>query len=291
MPNFPPMNYNNRERTGSLTEDPDTSTAQPVLAGLTQLFQGIRANRVAQGQRTTPVGLSSILGAYQTYQQSQATQQQQQANNMLKQFYAQVEMERLGRERTSAGYSRQEESRKQQTFEERKLPKVEALRSDFEQSIKPFLDARDGHLQVEASFGDDTPASDIAMIFGFMKVVDPRSTVRESEAATAKNAAGVPERVRTLYNNLIKGDQLGPTQRADYLRQSRKLILEKQNKYKKDIDEFKRIAQKSNLDPDLIIRDVFLDDKKLKNEGKLMKDASGNMALVYDDGSFEEVRQ
>lgn len=62
-----------------------------------------------------------------------------------------------------------------------------------------------------------SPAGDIALIFGFMKMQDPTSTVREGEYATAQNAAGIPERIRQAYNKALTGEGLTPEMRADYV--------------------------------------------------------------------------
>ena len=55
------------------------------------------------------------------------------------------------------------------------------------------------------------PAS-IAMVFKFMKALDPTSVVREGEFATAENSAGIPEALRNTYNKLMEGGRLGPQQ-------------------------------------------------------------------------------
>lgn len=55
------------------------------------------------------------------------------------------------------------------------------------------------------------PAS-IALVFKFMKALDPTSVVREGEFATAENSAGVPEGVRNMYNRFMNGERLGENQ-------------------------------------------------------------------------------
>lgn len=63
--------------------------------------------------------------------------------------------------------------------------------------------------------GEGSPMGDIGLIFSYMKTLDPGSVVREGEQASAQNAAGVPERIRNYYNQLIAGERLSPEQRAD----------------------------------------------------------------------------
>lgn len=63
--------------------------------------------------------------------------------------------------------------------------------------------------------GEGTAMGDLGLIFSYMKTLDPGSVVREGEQASAQNAAGVPERIRNYYNQLIAGQRLSPEQRAD----------------------------------------------------------------------------
>jgi hypothetical protein len=67
-----------------------------------------------------------------------------------------------------------------------------------------------------------TAADDIALIFSFMKTLDPGSTVREGEFATAEKAGGVPERIWNLYNKIKAGEFLTNEQRMDYSRTAKK---------------------------------------------------------------------
>jgi hypothetical protein len=59
------------------------------------------------------------------------------------------------------------------------------------------------------------PAS-IAIVYKFMKSLDPTSVVREGEFATAENAAGIPDTVANIYNKLINGERLPESVIADF---------------------------------------------------------------------------
>jgi hypothetical protein len=61
-----------------------------------------------------------------------------------------------------------------------------------------------------------SPATDMGIIFSWMKILDPRSTVREGEYATAENARSIPDTVRTWYNRTVSGQKLTETQRKDF---------------------------------------------------------------------------
>ena len=75
--------------------------------------------------------------------------------------------------------------------------------------------------KVDAAFekvqsAPESAAGDIALIFNYMKMLDPGSTVREGEFATAQNAGGVDQRVWNTYNRLLSGERLNPQQRSDF---------------------------------------------------------------------------
>ena len=65
--------------------------------------------------------------------------------------------------------------------------------------------------------------SSIAMVFKFMKALDPTSVVREGEFATAENSAGVPESVRNVYNKVMEGGRLGDKQASQFVDTAKQL--------------------------------------------------------------------
>lgn len=60
------------------------------------------------------------------------------------------------------------------------------------------------------------PAS-IAMVYKFMKALDPASVVKQDEFATAENSSGVPLQIRNMYNKLMQGGKLGTKQVSEFL--------------------------------------------------------------------------
>jgi hypothetical protein len=92
------------------------------------------------------------------------------------------------------------------------------LRKLFTDGSKDYVEARTGFQKVANAVTNPNPtgANDIALIFGFMKTIDPRSVVREGEQATAQNAGGVSSKVRSLYNQVVDGQRLTDTQRQEF---------------------------------------------------------------------------
>lgn len=136
--------------------------------------------------------------------------------------------------------------------------KPEHIYNGFEKASVPFITARDAHARVEESAKDPSAAGDLALIFNYMKVLDPGSTVREGEFAQAEQARGVPAAILNTYNKVIKGEKLGTKQRADFLDRSRRLFKGMHEQQKKTTAEFSRLAKENGVDFKKVIRDTGL---------------------------------
>jgi hypothetical protein len=109
--------------------------------------------------------------------------------------------------------------------DQQRFTNVSALRREFDSlpDIQRFHGTRNAAIAIRrlAETRDENgqvPAyADIGMIFTYMRALDPTSTVREGEFATAQNATGVPDRVRNQYNNLLSGNRLSDGQRHEML--------------------------------------------------------------------------
>ncbi len=64
---------------------------------------------------------------------------------------------------------------------------------------------------------EPTGADDVAIVFSFMKTIEPNSTVREGEYATAQNTGGVGDKIIATYNSLMRGEKLTQEQRENFL--------------------------------------------------------------------------
>lgn len=142
------------------------------------------------------------------------------------------------------------------------------LRGEFQAQVKPFIDLNQAYQKIETAAKNPSAAGDISLIFGFMKVLDPTSVVREGEFATASNAGGVSDTVRNMYNKALNGERLGENIRSDFLNQSRN-IVESQRQLSKDlIDRYTEVAKNYKLDPNQIVYDPF---KRVQTPEQIIK--------------------
>lgn len=118
----------------------------------------------------------------------------------------------------------------------------------------------------------DSAAGDLALIFNYMKVLDPGSTVREGEFANAENSAGVPERIRAQYNKTISGQRLTPTMRADFVDTASQLTMGQLDRYQLIQDQYSRAAEREGADPSVVVDDQLLEATRTLATPKTPKD-------------------
>lgn len=129
------------------------------------------------------------------------------------------------------------------------------LRGDFQQDTKDYRAVRDAWGKVVVSADDPSAAGDLSLIFGYMKLLDPTSVVREGEFATAQNAAGVPERITAQYNRLLSGERLSEATRRDFVDRAKKLYGQYTKDYKSTRTQYRGIAERQGLNPDNVTLD------------------------------------
>lgn len=129
------------------------------------------------------------------------------------------------------------------------------MRKEFSALSESFIKTRDAYKNVEAAATKPSAAGDVAIVYGFMKMLDPGSAVLQGEQATAQNAAGVPARIRNVYNRMVTGETISPDQRADFLAQARNLFGNRLQAHMNVESQFRALASRKGMNPD----DIALD--------------------------------
>lgn len=108
-----------------------------------------------------------------------------------------------------------------------------------------------------AGVGEPSAAKDHAMIFNYMKTVDPGSTVREGEFATVQQAGGAIDRATIgLFNKALEGEMLTPGQRADFLKVSEDLWQQQVNSQQNLNQQYQDLAGRGGVDPEDVVLDL-----------------------------------
>ena len=109
--------------------------------------------------------------------------------------------------------------------------------------------------RVQEAAKNPSAAGDLALIFNYMKMLDPGSTVREGEFANAQNAGGIPDRVQSYYNSLLNGERLSPDQRADFLNKASGQYKSQMNVQRRVDDQYSTLAGKAGVSREDVIVD------------------------------------
>ena len=132
------------------------------------------------------------------------------------------------------------------------------IRGEYTGQLKDFVSVRDAFGRVAAAAEDPSAAGDLALIFNYMKMLDPGSVVREQEFANAENAAGVPERVRAAYNNALRGERLTDNTRADFLDRAGRLFSRQLDTANKTREVYGSLADQYGFSRDRVTPDLSL---------------------------------
>ena len=130
------------------------------------------------------------------------------------------------------------------------------LRKEYTPLIKNIRTAAQGYDKVRRAAEGGTAADDLALIFGFMKTLDPTSTVRESEFANAENAAGVPEVIRNVWNRAKEGTRLTPEQRQNFVTTAENQWQAYRSQWQRINEQYTGLAEQYKFDPSRIVTPI-----------------------------------
>lgn len=131
----------------------------------------------------------------------------------------------------------------------------QSLRKEFAGLSKDYRSIQEGADRVKVGANLNNAVGDLSLIFGYMKLLDPGSVVREGEFANAENAQGVPDRIRNVWNKIVAGERLNPETRQEFVGAAKELAGAQTQRQNKIIEQFRGIAADAGLDPERIIMD------------------------------------
>jgi hypothetical protein len=138
---------------------------------------------------------------------------------------------------------------------------VSAARKEFTSlpAVKDFSKQTAAYGRIMSSLerneGQVSPAADLALIFNYMKVLDPGSTVREGEFKTAAKAGSFGTQIAALVSQVESGELLTASQRADFADRATRLYQGAENQYRALSDQYGQFATERGLPVERVIPD------------------------------------
>jgi hypothetical protein len=129
-----------------------------------------------------------------------------------------------------------------------------SFRREYNSITSGFRDVQSSYGRIKATDAT-TPAGQLSLVYQYMKMLDPGSTVMQGEQASASNAAGVPTRVQNLYNALREGTPLAPEQVTDFINQADLLYERSLQDYDKARTTYEGLATLYGFPPERTVPD------------------------------------
>lgn len=128
-----------------------------------------------------------------------------------------------------------------------------------EPSVNKYRESLDIYSSMTKSFSSESTASDLDFVYGFAKIMDPGSVVREGEYATVANSPAIPEQIRGRLQYVIEGKaKLTPKVKREMLEITGNRLNSYRENADKIVERYRTNAQNFGLDPDLVAPEGFL---------------------------------
>lgn len=123
------------------------------------------------------------------------------------------------------------------------------LSKQFQARSKDYISVRDSYNRIIASSENPSPAGDLALIFNYMKMLDPGSTVREGEFANAAASGSYGERFKAAAQKILSGERLTDDMRTDFVTRSKELFGQQQNTQNVLSEHYNNLSKGYGLTP------------------------------------------
>lgn len=133
---------------------------------------------------------------------------------------------------------------------EKKFTQEEKIRKEWQGRSKMYGELQGTFNTLQASANSANGPGDIALITGFMKMLDPGSVVRETEFATARDTAGLFTQLQNRLEKAQNGQLLSPQQRKEYVALSQKYLDSAQTKANQEKKDLSIVVKNYKLNPE-----------------------------------------
>lgn len=133
----------------------------------------------------------------------------------------------------------------------------EKIRKEYTAKAKNYVDSYEAYNRLRLGAEANSGQGDLALITGFMKMLDPGSVVRETEFANAQDTSGIYNRIKSMVSKWKEGDRLQPEDRQKFMNLSRQYMqaaVDQDNQVRAGYD---KLIQDFNLDKGRIFQPQF----------------------------------
>jgi ribosomal protein L20A (L18A) len=228
----------------------------------------VAASQLAEIGVTDPAQIATLFNLYKNNEELGLSREK----NLFERERLGNERQRLGLESAGLGLrgqelglKAQEHMLKIQELQQRlsgnpspeQAAKIESdLRKEFTalKSTQNFEVVKSAYENIKEGYKEDNPAANLNMVYSFVHLLDPSSTVGPGEKISVENSRGLSEGMVAKLNLLLgTGGYLGEKQRKDILHEAHKIYKNSNKTHKEKATYYKGLAGKYKVQPENII--------------------------------------
>ncbi|MBX4901662.1 hypothetical protein HJA83_09980 [Rhizobium bangladeshense] len=139
-----------------------------------------------------------------------------------------------------------------------KFDDVSSLRKEIQQlpSYKNLSQALPIYRSMAETAGRNSKASDLNLVYGLGKIMDPTSVVREGEMVMVKNTASLPDWFQGAIASLNGGAALTPETREAIMKEAFGRVQGYDQPFKQDASQYSGIVERNKFNPADVIPDL-----------------------------------
>lgn len=132
---------------------------------------------------------------------------------------------------------------------------VANLRKEFTglSEVEDFQPIARQYANIVSAAATGTGPADITLVFSYMKLIDPSSSVQQGEQATAASAGGTSAQLRGLYNSLLGQGSLDAITRDQFVAAATDLYNNAKAPYDQAVEYYTGLSTQLGYDPTQVI--------------------------------------
>jgi len=121
--------------------------------------------------------------------------------------------------------------------------------------VKTYETVKSSFERVKESAKQQSGAGDMGLIYGYMRMLDPGSVVRESEFKIAAQAGDYGEQIQGFVTSILNGQRLPESQRQEFVKNAEALYAQSAGNLADINAQFTERAKAAGVDPKRFIRE------------------------------------
>ncbi len=139
-----------------------------------------------------------------------------------------------------------------------KFDDISGMRKEIQQlpSYKNLAAAAPIYKAMAETAGRNTKASDLNLVYGLGKIMDPTSVVREGEMIMVKNTASLPDWLQGAIASLNGGAALTPETRQAIMTEAYGRVKGYNDEFQQNMGQYQGIVQRNGINPADVIPEI-----------------------------------